>query len=80
MKMTKAFIENIYDDFICGLSADTHSFDDPDDLLDNKDELIKYTKQMLYLHKGIMMDSPDPISVYPKIRCYESFLKKIEGK
>ncbi len=79
MKMTEAFIRNIADDFACGLSDDTHNFEDINDLLADKDELIAYTKRMLSLNICIMADSYNPFLYCSKIKCYESFLAKAQG-
>ena len=80
MKMTKAFIENISDDFICGLSLDMisdYKINDTDDLLKNEDALIKYTNTMIDFYKAIQECETDyPLMYYPRIRCYKSFLNK----
>ena len=79
MKMTEAFIRNITDDFACGLSDDTHDFEDINDLLDDKDELIAYTKRMIRLNTTIMADSHNAFLYCSKIKCYKSFVEKAEG-
>ena len=80
MKITKAFKRNITDDFICGLSADTHDFDDVDDLFANKNELIAYTKRMLRHWEITIIDATNPIAFCGVIKCYKAFLKNNGGK
>ena len=79
MQMTEAFIRNITDDFVCGLSEDTHNFEDINDLLADKDELIAYTKRMIRTYTCIMLDSYDAFFYCSKIKCYKSFISKAEG-
>ena len=79
MKMTKAFIRNITDDFACGLSEDTHDFEDINDLLADKNELIAYTKRMIRLNTTMMADSPNPFFYCSRVKCYKSFIEKNEG-
>jgi len=82
MKITKAFKRNITDDFVCGLSSDIiKKYDlgeEPDNLLNNQLALIEYTKEMLFMYKGILLDTDEPIFYYPKIKCYKAFLKNNE--
>jgi len=78
MKMTSAFIRNITDDYLAGLSCDIikhFALDDLDALFNNTDALITYTREILSMYEGILIDSVDPIMHYPKIKCYTAFLK-----
>ena len=80
MKMTKAFIRNIGDDFQCGLSEDTHNFDNLNELLADKDGLIAYTKRMVRFYETIMADAFEPFLYCSIIKCYKSFLSKAGGE
>ena len=84
MKMTEAFKRNITDDFICGLSSDIifkyNLGEESDNLFNNQLALIEYTKEMLQMWEGILLDAIYPIEHFPKIKCYKAFLKNNGGK
>lgn len=77
--ITKAFKRNISDDFQCGLASDIiKKYDleeEPINLLNNKMALIEYTKEVLKLWEGVLLDTDEPIFYYSKIKCYKHFLK-----
>ena len=84
MKMTKAFIRNISDDFICGLGRGhekdpLYEYEEIDELFNNSFMLIEYVESMLRLWNSISLDSDNPLYHYPRIRCYEAFLRNSAG-
>ena len=84
MKMTKAFIRNIGDDFACGLgrghkSSVAFSCEEIDELFSDSRLLREYVGSMLELWHAISLDSVNPLYHYPKIRCYEAFLRNSAG-
>jgi len=79
IKMTKAFVKNISEEFITGIGQDTHSFDNIEELLNDKKELIKYAEHCLGLYEVISCDSEDALGNYAIVKCYRSFLSKVKG-
>ena len=79
IKMTKAFVRNISEDFVTGIGQDTHNFDNIEDLLNNKKDIIKYTIHCLGLYEAISCDSEDALRNYAVVKCYRSFLSKVKG-
>jgi len=79
IKMTKAFVKNITDDFQTGIGQDTHNFDNIEDMFNNKKGIIKYTEHCLGLYEVISCDSEDALGNYAIIKCYRSFLSKVKG-
>tara|TARA_R100000988_G_C3907933_1_gene120556 strand:+ start:43 stop:303 length:261 start_codon:yes stop_codon:yes gene_type:complete len=81
IKMTKAFVRNITDDFVTGIGYDVHNSEDIEDLFNNKEILIEYTEHCLGMYKAISCDS-DPSEAlrnYAMVKCYRSFLSKVKG-
>ena len=80
MKMTKAFIANIRDDIMCGLSSDIldkyDANEKPEIILENKKAIIEYTNEMIELWEAICADSDQPFYYLSKIKSYKSFLEK----